>query len=38
MYKAANTTSSRGIIRTNLSTKDQYMAQRAARAYIALVS
>ena len=37
-YKTANTTSSRGAIRTNLSTKDQYVAQRARGAYIASVS
>ena len=33
----ATTTSSRGTIRQNLTTKDQYIAQRAKGAYIALV-
>ena len=33
----ATTTSSRGIVRKNLSTKDQYVAQRARGAYIASV-
>ncbi|RFU25514.1 hypothetical protein B7463_g10820, partial [Scytalidium lignicola] len=35
--KSTNTTSSRGIVRQNLSTKEQYVAQRARGAYIASV-
>lgn len=33
--KAANTTSSRGTVRIALTTKEQYVAQRARRAYVA---